>query len=149
MGLFLGPSETIVSYEDADRSAGNSTRMWRVEEVLTFKPSRQLFFRISGQIARWKFIGRNFSDVQDSSGLGFSIDWLPLIWCKFGLVGSYFDVSGASADTVEAGFSAIFEASYRIWNGNLTYSYENEEDKIVDETRQIHKFVVNIIRIQF
>ena len=141
-------TDTIFSYENADRTAGNSTEMWRVDEVLTFRPAPNLFFKMTGTFGHWEF-KKGIDEKQDSYGFGFNIDWIPVTWGKLGLTGSHYIVSGDSTKTEDTVIRAIFEMSYSIWNGSLKYSYGLRKDNIIDETREINNIIFEIIKVNF
>jgi len=140
-------TDTIFSYQKADRTTGNSSEIWRVNEVLTFRPATTLFFKFAGSLSHQEF--KDADETQDSYRLWFNIDWIPVIWGKLGLVGSHYNVSGDSEKTEETAITAIFEMSYSIWNGSLRYSYILRKDDIIDETQQINNIIFEIIKVNF
>jgi len=141
-------TDTIFSYENADRTAGNSTEMWQVDEVLTFRPATKLFFKLTGTLGHLEF-KKGIDETQDSYGFGFNIDWIPVIWGKIGLAGSHYVISGDSTKTEDTAITAILEMSYSIWNGSLRYSYLIRKDNIVDETREINNIIFEVIKVNF
>lgn len=141
-------TDTIFSYKNSDRTAGNSIEEWQLDEVLTFRPAANLFCMLTGTVGHSEF-KKDVDEKQDIYGFGFNIDWLPLSWGKLGLSGSRYIVSGDSTETEETAFTAIFEMSYLIWTGSLKYSYLLRNDNIIDETREISNIVFEIVRAKF
>jgi hypothetical protein len=141
-------TNTIISYENADRSAGNSNERWRVGEVLTFVPSTQIFLRFNGDFAHDKFTN-GIEDTQNALGLGFGIDWLPRSSIKLSLNASHYIQSGASTDREDTAIDAKFEMSYFIWNFSLGYTFLNQNDKIDNETRKVNKIFCDIVKLNF
>lgn len=141
-------SDTIFSYDKADRSSGNSTERWRVEEILTFRPIRQVFLRFRGNFAHFKFT-EGVDESEDAYGLGCIIDWMPKTWAKLGLSASHLIRTGESVDSEDTAITAVFEMTYYIWNGSLRYTFINENDRIENETRKVHNILFEIIKLNF
>jgi hypothetical protein len=141
-------TDTIFSYENSDRTAGNSIEMWRVNEVLTFLPATNLFFKLTGTLGHSEF-KKSIDEKQDTYGFGFNIDWIPVTWGKLGLAGSHYAVSGDSTKTEDTAITAILEMSYSIWNGSLRYTYLLRKDDIDDVTREINNIIFEIVKVNF
>jgi len=141
-------TDTIFSYENADRTAGNSIETWRVNEVLTFRPAPNLFFKMTGTLGHSEF-KKGIEEIQDSYGFGFIIDWIPVTWGKLGLSGSHYALSGDSVKTEDTAITVNLEMSYSIWNGSLKYSYLLRKDDIDDVTRQINNIIFEIVKVNF
>ncbi|MFQ5484772.1 MAG: hypothetical protein ACE5DO_05485, partial [Desulfobacterales bacterium] len=137
-------TDTRLTYEDETRQSGISTTTWRAEEALTFRPTRRIFFRLSGRIGEREF--KETNETEDFTGLSANIDWLPVRWCKLSLEGFQDKVSGETEKTEDTGITAELELSYRIWSFRVFYDYVDEKDDIVDYQRRRQSLLIELVR---
>jgi hypothetical protein len=140
-------SDTRLRFEDIDRSSGVGSTAWLAEEILRFRPWRRLLFTVQGQYGR-----RELKDTDETTNaykLRSRADWSIVRWSKLGMEGFYNNVDGDSTKTVQTGLAAELELVFRIWRGRMRYSFSREENKIADQDRRNHYFLVELFRIPF
>jgi hypothetical protein len=140
-------TETRFTFEDRELNSSPSTRMWSAEEAIRFRPARSVFSEFLG-VYNWRKV-KDTGDIDKFYRLRFNIDWLIYRRCKWRNSGFWTDFSGSNENTVTSGVSSSLEFSYRIWRGELKYKFSNEDDKRNEDRRQVHYFLVQLIRVPF
>lgn len=137
-------TETSIDFDDATVESGISTRRWRVEESLSFRPTRAVFFNIRGQYTNTDF--KESDETEDAYGLLLNLNWQPVRWWKFDLQGSWLEVSGSFEESINWELAAGITLSYRIWHGSLKYRIIDNEDRISGDQRSEHRIYAELIR---
>jgi len=143
--LNLGWSDTRFTYEDTDRSSGDSTTRWLASQTFRLRSVRRLLTEATGSYGWTDFKDRG--ETQDQYGLTGRLFWVPAGWCRFRVEGSWQKISGDLQDTEDTNFTAGLELSYRIWSGGIYYRLSdlrnNDQKQIKNELR------VEIIRFMW
>ncbi|MFC1672317.1 hypothetical protein ACFL01_04195, partial [Planctomycetota bacterium] len=133
---------TELSYEDADRSSGISTKKWLAKESVTLRLRNRIFFSVSGHSGRMEF--EESGEKEDYSGARTRFDWGLSKRCFLGLEGFWDSISGNTVDTIDAGVSASLNLYYGPWQGSIGYTFLDERDELFDESRTNHSIRVQI-----
>ena len=129
--LTLDWSKTTLTYSDIDTTS-LPKKQWNVQETLTFRPRNDLFINFSGNYGEVKFKER--AEVENITGFTSTLQMLTSARSRFTIEGYWHKASGAVDETINSGFSAVFEAAYRALRGRLEYTYSNEENITEQET---------------
>lgn len=137
-------TETSIDFDDTVADSGVSTRRWMVEETLTLRPTRSLFWSIQGSYQKTDFTESD--SVEDSYGLIVSQDWQPWRWCAVELQGSWRKISGTFEESTDQEIKAGIKLSYRIWNLDISYRLVDHEDRIAGDRQREQILFVEIFR---
>ncbi len=142
--LDLNWSRTKLSYQDSFKNYGSSHTRWVAEETVSYIPSRNFFTLLSASYGETKF--EEASENEIFYLLKSQIDYSPSRWWKVSIATFRNDISGESVNTLDHGVSVDFNMYYGIWNASVEYLYINEEDRAVDETRELSSIIFTITR---
>lgn len=137
-------TETSVDFDDTVADSGASTRRWVVEERLTLRPMRSLFWSIRGRYQKTDFTDSDATE--DAYGLIVNQDWRPLRWCAVELLASWREISGTFEDSTDKEIDARIKLFYRIWNLGFKYRLIDHEDRIPGDRRREQTLFVEIFR---
>ncbi|MBI4849979.1 MAG: hypothetical protein HY808_15630 [Nitrospirae bacterium] len=139
-------SKTVIDFSDS-RSSSISIKTWRASETISASLTDRLFISISGSTGQ--------STVKETGGTdkanGARINLQRIISDNsFLTVESFWNtLSGPAVRTEEKGLSSVYQWFYGIYHGDISYTYSDEKDKISDESRLNHVFLVNVKRESF
>ena len=137
-------TETSIDFDDTTADSGVSTRRWRVEEQLTLRPTRSLFWGIQGWYSKTDF--KDTGETEDAYGLTVNQDWRPLRWCVFNLQASWREINGTFEESTDKEIDTGIYCSYRIWNCGINYRYIDNEDRISGNRRREQIIFFEIFR---
>lgn len=139
-------NRTSLEYEDLQTTNIPVTR-WRVEEAVTLRPSDKIFFNISGNYGENRF--KETGDIERFKGIGSDLQFITTSWSRLRLEGSWNETSGNGKDTIDSGFLAAFEWTYRVWSGGLSYRFLNEEDNMSQQGHKNHYVLFKVKKMLF
>ncbi|MEW6109452.1 MAG: hypothetical protein AB1632_09850 [Nitrospirota bacterium] len=137
-------TETRLRFEDTSQTPGISTRKWRAEETLTFRPMTNLFISLTGHYGITKFKDRG--DIEKHYGLGFNIQAVLKRRLRLEIRGFRNRVSGESEKIFSTGLSSSLEWDYRLYNASIIYRYLDEKDDINHDMIKTHYLLFSIKR---
>ncbi|MEF9425912.1 MAG: hypothetical protein L0956_01575 [Candidatus Mariimomonas ferrooxydans] len=136
------------SFESQNRQTTNiPLTTWRVKETVIPRPFKRVFFPFSGSYGKSKFT--DTGEIETFNSARANIQIRTSSWSKFNVQGFRDNISGRAEEIAETGVSSIFKWHYRIWNGGLSYSFSNREDKIAQVTYRNHYLLFEIKRELF
>lgn len=139
-------SKTVIDFSD-NRSSSVSIKTWRASETISANLTERLFISVSGSTGQ--------STIKETGGTDkandFRINLQRIISDNsFLTVESFWNtLSGPAVKTDEKGFSSVYQWFYGIYHGDISYTFSDEKDKISDEGRLNHVFLVNVKRESF
>lgn len=142
--LSLKWSTTRFLYEDTDSTIGVSFSRWRFDENLVFRPLKNTFFSVSGHVGQTTL--KELDAEEDFYGFRSDLQWRVTNWSRAKIEGFYSEVDGTSNKMETIGATARWEWFYRIWRGEATYRFLNEEDRISGQTRDRHSIFLSVRR---
>jgi len=140
-------STTRFLYEDTDSTTGVSVSRWRLDENLIFQPRRNAFLSLSGHVGQTTLKEQNTEE--NFFGFRSDLQWRVTNWSRAKIEGFYDEVDGATNKTSNTGAEARWEWFYRIWRGDATYRFINEEDRISGQTRDRHSLFLSVKRLLY
>lgn len=140
-------STTRALYEDSDQTAGISLERWRVEETLTFRPSRRTFLSASAYIGETTF--KDTHSEESIHGFRTDLQWQLPFSSRLRIEGQYNVVDGTSVDTIDRGAAVFWEWSYGIWRAEASYRFLRQEDQNIDQTRDLNSVFLSLRRNLF
>jgi hypothetical protein len=140
-------TDSRLTYEDIDKSSGLGSTGWSAMEILRFRPWRRLLFSLVGHFGRREV--KDINETTETYKLRSKADWFVSRWSKLSVEGFYDNVDGDSTRTVQTGLGTELELVFRIWRGRMRYSFSLEENKIANEDRRNHYFLIELFRIPF
>lgn len=137
-------TETSLDFDDTFSDAGVSTRRWRLEESLTLRPTRSLFWGMRGWYSKTDFKARD--DTEDAYGVMASQDWRPMRWCTFELQAAWRRIEGRFEESTDLEIEAGIRLSYRIWNFRINYRLIDNEDQLSRDGRREQVVFIELFR---
>ncbi len=119
-------SDTQFLYDNQDRTNGNSSVTRSVTQRINFRPARNYFLNLTGNIG-----DRDFTDLDEKERfytLGTSIGWTPKSWCNFSLIYARNKISGDHRDEIDTEFATTVKLIYGIWTGSISYRLRDQDD---------------------
>ena len=120
-------SDTQLLYDNQDRTNGNSSVTRSVTQRINFRPARNYFLNLSGNIG-----DRDFPDSDEKErfySLGTSLGWTPKSWCNFSLICVRNKISGDQRDELNTEIATTLKLIYGIWTGSVSYRLRDQDDK--------------------
>lgn len=140
-------STTRFLYEDTESTTGVSLSRWRLDENLVFQPRKNAFLSLSGNIGQTTLKEQNAEE--NFYGFRSDLQWRVTNWSRAKIEGSYSEVDGTTNKMTYMGAAARWEWFYRIWRGEATYRFLNEEDQISGQSRDRHSIFFSIRRLLY
>lgn len=137
-------TETSFDFDEITADSGVSTRRWVVEENLTLRPLRSIFWGIRGRYQKTDFT--DIDATEDAYGVIINHDWRPRRWLAFELLSSWRKINGTFEDSIDKETDAGIKLSYRIWNLGISYRYVDHEDQISGDRRSERLLFFEIFR---
>lgn len=137
-------TETSLDFDDTFSDSGVSTRRWRLEESLTLRPTRSLFWGIRGWYSKTDF--KAGDDTEDAYGVMANQDWRPMRWCTFELQAAWREINGSFEDSTDLEIEAGVRLAYRIWNLRINYRLIDNEDRLSRDGRREQVVFIELFR---
>lgn len=137
-------STTYVEFLDQDTVRAPFERL-RVTEALRFRPRRNLSFGLSAGYAETEFKDETGND-STSYDFGANFRWQINAWNHFQATAFFQSVEGESQDSEATGFTALWGWRYADWSGSVRYQSLDQDDSLVEQTRERDLFTVRISR---
>ena len=137
-------SETSIDFDEIVADSGVSTRRWVVEEKLTLRPLRSIFWGIRGRYRKTDFT--DIDATEDAYGVIVNHDWRPWRWLALNLQSSWMKIDGTFEDSIDKETDAGIKLFYRIWNLGVSYRFINHEDRISGDHRSERVLYFEIFR---
>lgn len=137
-------SDTQFFYDQQDRSNDASSMTRRVRQRFHFRPVRNFFLTLSGDIG-----DRDFTDLDEEErfySIGTSLGWTPQSWCNFNLIYQRNSISGDRRDELDTEMAATAKAIYGIWTGSLSCRLREQEDERNTNSLWRQEVIVQITR---
>jgi hypothetical protein len=137
-------SDTQLLYDQQDRSNDNSSITRRFTQRFNFRPVRNFYLTVSGDIG-----DRDFTDLDEEErfySLGTRVGWSPQSWCNFDLVYQRNSISGDLHDEIDTETGAIAKFIYGIWTGSLSYRLRDQDDQRNANSLWRQEFIVQFTR---
>jgi len=120
-------SDTQFLYDNQNRSNNNSSVTRSITQRFTFRPARNFFLNLSGDIG-----DRDYTDLDEKErfySLGSSLGWTPKSWCNVNLIYLRNLISGDLHDELNTEFATTVKLRYGIWTGSISYRLRDQDDK--------------------
>jgi hypothetical protein len=137
-------TETSIDFDDTFTDSGVSTSRWRLEESLTLRPTRSLFWGIRGWYSKTDF--KASDDTEDAYGVNANQDWRPIRWCTFELQAAWREINGSFEESTDLEIEAGVRISYRIWNFRINYRLIDNEDRLSHDSRREQVVFIELFR---
>jgi hypothetical protein len=114
-------------YDNQDRTNGNSSVTRSVTQRINFRPARNYFLNLTGNIG-----DRDFPDSDEKErfySFGSRAGWTPKSWCNLSLIFVRNKISGDQRDEIDSEFATTVQLIYGIWTGNISYRLRDQDDK--------------------
>ena len=120
-------SDTQFLFDQQDRANDASSLTRRATQRFHFRPVRNLFLTLLGDIGK-----REFTDLDEEEefySMGGSLGWTPESWCNFNLIYQRNSISGDQRDELDTEMAATARAIYGIWTGSISYRLRDQDDQ--------------------
>jgi hypothetical protein len=127
LGLVTKWSDTEFLYDNQDRTNGNSSITRSVTQRINFRPARNYFLNLTGNIG-----DRDFTDLDEKErfySFGSRVGWTPKPWCNLSLIYVRNKISGDQRDEIDSEFATTAQLIYGIWTGSVSYRLRDQDDK--------------------
>jgi hypothetical protein len=139
-------SKTGLVFSDSD-TINIPKKTWDIREMVTFRPSKDVFFSFSGGYRETEF--KDTGDVETFNSITANMQMLTSRKSRLIFKGFRNKVSGMAEENINSGFSAIFEMAYRILRGSMEYTFSNEKDEIAREIIRNHSLLLEVKTMRF
>jgi hypothetical protein len=137
-------SDTQFLYDQQDRSNDASSLTRRVSQRFNFRPAKNFFLTLLGDIG-----DRDFTDLDEEEkfySMGTRLGWTPLSWCNLNLNYQRKSVSGDRRDELDTEMAATAKVIYGIWTGSLSYRLRDQDDQRNANSLRRQEVIVQITR---
>jgi hypothetical protein len=144
LGLVTKWSDTEFLYDNQDRTNGNSSITRSVTERIHFRPARNYFFNLTGNIG-----DREFPDSDETErfySVGTRMGWTPKTWCNLSLIYVRNRINGDQRDELVSEFATTAQWVYGIWTGSVSYRLRDQDDKQNGNSLWRQEFIIKITR---
>ncbi len=139
-------SKTNLSFED-NQSNTLPFEQTLIEEIITLRPRPNMFMSFILGYGRTAFT--DLGEAEKFSNITAKIQKIISNRLKLTAEGFHKKRSGTRNDSADLGFLLTFEWIYKIYNGNIIYSYTNEEDKVLQDSIKNNYFLFTVKRELF
>ncbi|MEK6527893.1 MAG: hypothetical protein AABZ36_03295, partial [Nitrospirota bacterium] len=139
-------SRTSLEFEDKQVTI-LPTERWRVEETITIRPERRIYFNLSGDYGANKF--KDTGEIERFNSIRATLQVITSNWSWLRFEGFRNKLSGQLQKTTNSGLSSTFEWFYGIWRMGISYRFLNEKDEISQETFKNNYLLFEIKRTLF
>lgn len=129
-------STTRFLYEDTQSNVGISLSRWRLDEILSFRPSDGAFVSVSGYLGQTSF--KEVGSEENFYGMRADLQWKVNNWSKARVEAFYGEIDGTSIKTLDRGLAGRLDWFYGIWTGDVSYRFLNQEDLNSGQSRNRH-----------
>jgi hypothetical protein len=137
-------SDTQFLYDRQERSNDASSVTRRVSQRFNFRPARNFFLTLLGDLG-----DRDFTDLDEEEefySIGTNLGWTPLPWCNMNLNYQRKSISGDRRDELDTEMAATAKAIYGIWTGSISYRLRDQDDKGNANSLRRQEVIVQITR---
>ncbi|MGA8180869.1 MAG: hypothetical protein WB792_12480 [Desulfobacterales bacterium] len=127
LGVVTKWSDTEFLYDNQDRTNGNSSVTRSVTQRINFRPARNYFLNLTGNIG-----DRDFTDLNEKErfySFGSRVGWTPKPWCNLSLIYMRNKISGDQRDEIDSEFATTAQLIYGIWTGSVSYRLRDQDDQ--------------------
>jgi len=127
LGVVTKWSDTEFLYDNQDRTNGNSSVTRSVTQRINFRPARNYFLNLTGNIG-----DRDFTDLNEKErfySFGSRVGWTPKPWCNLSLIYVRNKISGDQRDEIDSEFATTAQLIYGIWTGTVSYRLRDQDDQ--------------------
>jgi len=144
LGLVTKWSDTEFLYDNQDRTNGNSSVTRSITERIHFRPARNYFLNLTGNIG-----DRDFPDSDETErfySFGTRVGWTPKTWCNLSLIYVYNRITGDRRDELDSEFATTAQWVYGIWTGSVSYRLRDQDDQQYGNRLWRQEFIIQITR---
>ncbi len=144
IGFVTKWSDTEFLYNQQDRTNSNSSRTRIVTQRIYFRPLRNYFVNLTGNIG-----DRDFTDLNETEkfySFGSRIGWTPIPWCNLSLNYIRNKISSDRRNELDTEFATTAQLRYGVWTGSISYRLRDQNDKQNGNSLWRQEAVIKITR---
>ncbi len=144
IGFVTKWSDTEFLYNQQDRTNSNSSRTRSVTQRIYFRPLRNYFVNLTGNIG-----DRDFTDLNETEkfySFGSRVGWTPTPWCNLSLNYIRNKISSDRRNELDTEFATTAQLRYGVWTGSISYRLRDQNDKQNGNSLWRQEAVIKITR---
>jgi hypothetical protein len=144
LGLVTEWSDTEFLYNQQDRTNSNSSTTRSVTQRINFRPARNYFINLTGNIGDRDF--RDLNRTEKFYSFGTRIGWTPASWCNLSLNYVRSKISSDPRDELDTELSTAAQLIYGAWSGSISYRLRDQDDKQNENSLWRQEAIIQVTR---